>query len=517
MSAPLATFPSPGEIAELLKQSPCASEPATDLGTLEGYYLEWPYPKSLDFWEGYVFADLCEQVGWAYFKFEEYEPALEAWRKCPWPTAVAGERQAVAMLLQSHYEERTLILGPPVGDLLAQRRINLGTILSTLDDPGATLSQASSGVGYVVESRLVQPEGLYHLRFEFDLNTLFYVSYLPAEVYYKLNTARSYFQMGEAIDAARWLLRAAFVAQNHKFGPEAFSFLEKALQLDPKNEVVKKSLTNLKVKGISPTIASRVVVERSLFQPDPVSRCARRPESPPQIGSPWIDRAGERALPGSVVATDTHQKVHSLGRFPLERAKAVALDPNWASGPYPLLLPANWVPEPNPDLVGLEKTMSRIRGVSLEQIGLWKGNYHQALGEMTTQWPESFGPAAGAEVVDFALPPEVQVVFFSCRELWQIPALLRLELAELKSLDILGAWWRRLDKLWGARPFLLAEDITWFQLTDLPEPERRELFLADLMNFSSDVIECFEPSMIKSAGPGKPYLFPVPMQMTFEG
>src|SRR5690606_8189938 len=158
---------------------------------------------------------------------------------------------------------------------------------------------------------------------------------------------------------------------------------------------------------------------------------------------------------------------------------------------------------------------SRTRGYSLEQLGLWKDDYRGTIEEMLSNWPESIGHAGGAEVVEFALPNEVQLVFFACSEFWQIPSLLQLELPELKSREKLGAWWRRLYKRWKAKPFLLAEDIVWYQMPELPEPHRRDLFLADLMNFSSDVAECFEPSMIKSVGADMPFLFPVPMQMTF--
>ena len=68
---------------------------------------------------------------------------------------------------------------------------------------------------------------------------------------------------------------------------------------------------------------------------------------------------------------------------------------------------------------------------------------------------------------------------------------------------------------WDARPLLVTDDVIWFQLEELPEEERRELFLADLMSFSSDVGECFEPAMIRSLSPGGPYLFPVPLQLQF--
>lgn len=512
----LATFPSPGEIAALLKESKKPSQPATDLATLEGYYLGWPYPKNLDFWEGFIFADLCEQVGWAYLKHEEYEAALAAWRDCPWPSTSEGERQALAHVLQVLYEEQSLVIGPPVVDLIQQGRIQLGLVLSTLDDPLSELSHASSGLGFVVESRVVKPEGLYHLRFEFDQQTLFYLSFLPAEVHYKLRTARTYFQMGEAKECASWLLRAAFVAQNEGLSPEAFSLLEKALQFDPQNQSVHKSLTNLRIKGVAPTLASRVVVERSLFQPEPLHRCAVRPPTPPTPESHWLTDAASTLGSFTVVKKDSHNAIFSLGSQPWEKAKVQALSHQWEAGPWPLLLPTNWSLPKQLALPLVEKSMSRTRGYSLEQLGLWKGDYRATIEEMLSNWPESIGQAGGPEVVDFALPNEVQLVFFACTEFWQIPSLLDLELAELKSCEKLGAWWRRLYKRWKAKPFLLAEDIVWYQLPELPEPHRRELFLADLMNFSSDVAECFEPSMIKTAGADLPFLFPVPLQMTFK-
>ncbi|HIB69876.1 MAG TPA: hypothetical protein EYO33_33575, partial [Phycisphaerales bacterium] len=75
----VSTFPSPREIASLLARSPEPSRPALDLKSLETYYADWPYPKSLDYWEGFIYADLCEQAGWGFFKHEEYSAALEAW------------------------------------------------------------------------------------------------------------------------------------------------------------------------------------------------------------------------------------------------------------------------------------------------------------------------------------------------------------------------------------------------------------------------------------------------------
>lgn len=510
----LATFPSPSEISELLQQSVRPSEPRTDLATLEQYYQGWPYPKSLDFWEGFVYADLCEQVGWAYLKHEEFTSALSAWRECPWPSTSQGERQAVAQLLQEAYEDQSLIVGPPVADLINQGRIQLGSILATLDDPASELFLAGSGIGYVVTSRVVKPEGLYHLRFEFDQQTLFYISFLPADVHHKLNTARIHFQMGEAAEAASWLLRAAFFAMNEGFGPEAYSFLEKALQLAPTNESVRQSLTNLQVKGVAPTLASRVVVERALAQPDPLARCAIRTNKPPHVQPDWVEGPPKLPIGFQIRSSDPQGRVYSLGAMPLERAKKYVLSHPNDVGPWPLILPTAWdIPTELSELT-VEKKMSLIRGVSLEKLGLWRDNYRPVLAEMMSQWPAEVGRQGDSEVVDFALPDQVKVGVFGCTEFWQIPSLLELNLPDLGSEAKLGAWWRRLGKRWGARPFLIADDIIWFRMKKLPEQDRRELFLADLINMSNDVAECFEPSMIKVAG--EQFVFPVPMQLTLK-
>lgn len=507
----LATFPSPCKIAELLDHAERPSEPALDLGTLEEYYTAWPYPKSLDFWEGFVYADLCEQVGWAYLKHEEYPEALSAWRKCPWPSSAVGERQAVAHILQAAYEDQSLVLSPPVGDLFSQGRLQPGSLLSMLDDTSSELFHSSSGNGYIVTSKVVKPEGLWHLRFEFDVNTLFFVLFLPAEVYHKMTTARAYFQMGEAKDSARWLLRAAFLAQNEGLGPEAFSLLEKAEQLDPENQAIKTSINNLRVKGIGATLSSRVVVERSMFQPEPLIRCAVRPQEPPHRSSDWL--TDPPRLQGGLSIAESHSsgRLHSLGPMPLEQAKSFVLSHPGEVGPWPLVMPLAWE-LPSLGIEDMEKRMSGVRGVSLEKLGVWRDDFRPVLGEMMASWPDELSTKRGDEVVDFALPTEVKVGIFGCTDFWQIPALLQLELPELNSEVKLAAWWRRLSKRWGARPFLLADDIIWFQMREIPEDARRELFLADLLNLSSDVAECFEPSMIKGAG--EKFLFPVPLQLT---
>jgi hypothetical protein len=509
----LATFPSPREIAALLRQSALPSEPFTDLGTLEQYYQGWPYPKSLDSWEGFVYADLLEQVGWAYLKHEEFAPALAAWRACPWPSTTAGERQAVAQMLQMGYEDQSLVLGPPVADLVNQGRIQLGLVLSTLDDTASKLFLSGSGLGYVVTAKVVKPEGLYHLRFEFDPYTIFYVSFLPAEVHHKLSTARTYFQMGEAEDSASWLLRAAFVAMNEGLAPEAFSFLEKAEQLAPNNQAVRQSLNNLRIKGVSPTLASRVVVERSLAQPEPLNRCAIKPSEPPRCEPDWVEEGPSLPTGFQVTATDRNYKVATLGVMPISKAKSYVLSHSQDAGPWPLILPVAWQVPEEVAIEEAEKKMSLTRGVSVEKLGLWRDNFRPVLAEMMSQWPDEIGRGGDPEVVDFALPDQVKVGLFSCSEFWQIPSLLTLNLTELKSESILAAWWRRLSRRWGARPFMVADDVIWFQMDELPETDRRELFLADLVNMSSDVAECFEPTMIKTAE--DKFLFPVPLQLTF--
>lgn len=511
----LSTFPAPTEIAHQLERSPSPAEPFTDLATLEKYYQHWPYPKSLDCWEGYIFADLCEQVGWAYYNHEEYSSALQAWRACPWSSTVEGERQALALLLQSAYEEQTLVVGPPVSDLLQHGRIALGAVLATLDDPTASLNHAASGIGYVVESRLVQPDGVYALRFEFDETTLFYVSFLPTEVYSKLLTARAAYLMEELKDAAGWLLRAAFMAQSRGLAPEAFSFLEKAAQCDGENQAVQKSLTNLRIKGVGPTLFSRVVVERVLFQPDPVRRCEVRPRELPGSEPLWLSTDWPKSLPAAPVSQDTKGRVVSLGILPIERAKDYASQLTRQGSAWPLLFSSAWEAPNEIDDPTVEKRVSKVRGLSLEKLGLWKGDYRPVLNEMLSSWPAESGQPAAAEVIDFALPKEVRLAVFGCSELWQIPTMLDIELPELESVEVLAAWWRRLLKRWQARPFLVADDVIWFQMDELPREGREEMFLADLLTFSSDVAECFEPSMIRPTGPGQPYLFPVPLQLTF--
>ena len=200
--------------------------------------------------------------------------------------------------------------------------------------------------------------------------------------------------------------------------------------------------------------------------------------------------------------------------MPLERAKKYVLSHPNDVGPWPLILPTAWDVPKSLSPITVEKKMSLTRGVSLEKLGLWRDNYRPVLAEMMSQWPSEVGRQGDSEVVDFALPDQVKVGLFGCTEFWQIPSLLELNLPDLGSEAKLGAWWRRLGKRWGARPFLVADDIIWFRMNKLPDEDRRELFLADLINMSNDVAECFEPTMIKVAD--EQFVFPVPMQLTLK-
>ena len=183
---------------------------------------------------------------------------------------------------------------------------------------------------------------------------------------------------------------------------------------------------------------------------------------------------------------------------------------------WPLLLPASWKLPKTLDEKDVERRLSAIRGMGLEKLGLWKSNYREVLSDMLEAWPTPEELVAEPEVIDFALPKEAQVCLFSCSEPWLIPALLGLELPELGEVEVLSAWLRRLGREWEARPLMVADDVIWFQLDQLPEGHRRELFLADLMGLSSDVGECFEPTMIRPLSPGGPYLFPLPLQLQFK-
>jgi hypothetical protein len=509
------TIPSPREIAGKLAEAPQPSEPALDLATLEDFHHRWVYPKSLDYWEGYVYADLCEQLGWSLVDHGDFREALSVWRECPWPSATCGEQHALAQLLQEAYDTREIVLGPPVADLLSYGRLPLGTIVATLNDSGASLRKAASGIGYVVESRIVKPDGLYFLRFEFDIDNLFYVSFLPAEVQSKVFLARSNFQMGEAEEAARWLLKAAFGAYNRGLHPEAISFLEKAQQLDCTNQAVKASLNSLVAKGVAPSLFSRVLVERSLFQPDPLMRCEIRPEVAPEPVSPWREVNWLSKLSPSQFKGEVGGKIASLGLMPTDKARdLVSWLYTWLDA-WPLLLPAGWQLPRQIELEKVERGLSVVRGVGLERLGLWKSDYREVLSEMLEAWPAG-ARLAPSEVIEFALPEKTQVCLFSCTEPWMIPLLLELELPELGSVERLAAWLRRFLREWGARPLLFADDVIWFQVKELPEGARRELFLADLMSFSSDVSECFEPTMIRPTDPEGAYLFPVPLQLHFK-
>jgi len=340
---------------------------------------------------------------------------------------------------------------------------------------------------------------------------------LPADVHFKLQTARTSFQIGEHKDAASWLLRAAFQAYQSELGPEAVSFLQKAHQLDPENEVVKSSLTNLQVKGESATFFSRVIVERTLFQPDPLKRCEKRPDQLPPPQNIWLEQGWLNTLPSRAKSVDADKRLVSLGSFALNQAKLLHQRVEQDSQAWPLLLPKSWKFPSKLDESTIQKRVSRTRALSLEKLGQWRNDYRPVLSEMLATWPPEVGAAYEAEIIDFALPNEASVVVFGCREMWHIPAFLELTLNEHGSETVLAAWWRRLAKRWGLRPFLIAEDVIWFKVDELPEERRRELFLADLLTFSSDVAECFEPSMIRSAGTDHKYLFPVPLQLTFKG
>lgn len=507
-------IPSPEEIAAQLRRSPDRSKPILDLATLEKFYQNWYYPKSLDFWEGYLYADLLEQLGWAHLRHEEYKQALRVWRECPWNSVTQGERQALAHIIQSAYENKTLVLGPAVVDLMSHSRVQLGQVLASLDDPAATLYHAASGRGYVMETRVVQADGLYSLRFELDITTLFYVSFVPVEVHGKLLLARTAYLMGEAQESARWLLRAAYLAHRQGLSHEAVSFLEKALQLEPENETVTRSLMTLREKGIGPTLFSRVLVERSLFQPDPLKRCEVRPETGPVSEPMWFDHDWRGKLAAYPLKGQVEGKIVSLGSMPTERARELAVDAHDRAEAWTLLLPASWTLPPLIDNASLTRDLSLARGVSLEKLRLWKADHRKALAEMLEAWPSFDGRAPEPEVLEFALPKEAQVCVFGCTEQWQIPLLLQVELGELGSRAVLAAWLRRLAREWSARPLMIAEDVIWFQLDELPEEERRELFLADLLCFSSDVAECFEPAMIRPYSDEGPYYFPVPLQLS---
>lgn len=508
-------IPSPDEIAAQLRRSTDRSKPILDLATLEKYYHNWYYPKSLDFWEGYLYADLLEQLGWAHLRHEEYKEALQIWSECPWDAVNQGERQALAHIVQSAYENKTLVLGPAVVDLMAYSRVQLGQVLASLDDPMATLYHAASGRGYVIETRVVQADGLYSLRFELDTTTLFYVSFVPVEVNGKLLLARANFLMGEAEESARWLLQAAYLAHNQGLSHESVSFLEKALQLAPDNEVAVRSLAALREKGIGPTLFSRVLVERSLFQPDPLKRCEVRPQTNPEGEPFWLDHDWRGKLGPYPIKGQVEGRIVSLGNMPTERARELASEVCDRAEAWTILLPSNWTLPPLIDKVSLQRELGLARGVSLEKLGLWKSDYRKALAEMVEAWPCFDGRPAEPEVLEFALPKEAQVCVFGCAEQWQIPLLLDLELGELENRAVLAAWLRRLAREWGCRPLLIVDDVIWFQLEELPEDHRRELFLADLMSFSSDVAECFEPAMIRPFNEEGPYYFPVPLQLSF--
>lgn len=508
-------IPSPDEIRAQLKTGSDRTEPILDLATLEKYYKNWCYPKSLDFWEGYLYADLLEQLGWAHFHHEECKEALEIWSRCPWDSVNQGERQALAHIVQEAYEKKSLVLGPVVTDLLHHSRIQLGQVLASLDDPQARLYHAASGKGYVVETRVVQPDGLYSLRFELDISTLFYISFVPVDVHAKLLLARANFQMGEAQESARWLLQAAYLSHNAGLSHEAVSFLEKALQLDPKNETAMHSLTALRDKSIGPTLFSRVLIERSLFQPDPLKRCELRPSASPSADSVWLDHDWRSALAKTSVKGQVEGKIVTLGSMSMDKAREVAAEVHDEAEAWTLLLPSNWTLPALIDQSRFHRELSLSRGLGLEKLALWKSDYRKVLAEMLEAWPEFDGHTAEPEVLEFALPREAQVCVFGCSEQWHIPLLLNLELGELEGRHALAAWLRRLAREWGIRPFFIAEDVIWFQLDEMPEEGRRDLFLADLMSFSSDVAECFEPAMIRPYEVEGPYYFPVPLQLSF--
>ena len=502
---------SPLEVQNILADSSDPTEPSCDLATLESIYSSWPYPKGLDFWEGFIYADLCFQTGWAYFHFGEKKAALKVWRECPWPATDDAERQALLEILQPAIAEQSLTLSPPVVELLNSGIFQLSDVTASLANPNCVLSHSTSGLGYTLVSSIVRPEGLYELSLEFDANTLYFARFLPIEVSAQLATARTFYQLGEPSECASWLLRAAFTSSLRGQDNQAFAFLKKAVQLAPENLSVQKSLTTLIGRGARLTLASRAISERALEALLPSKRTAVRPDEYPipmeaesclnveTLTTRWpllqptkgsADgearslRANDLSLPK---AFEIWQKCHMSE----DSAKAVLL----AEGLRDCVIQ-------NRETV--TRNLSLARAVSPEKLGQWKRDLNAPISMLLEAWPsrEQARPAA-----DFVLPTEADLLLLPASECWQVLLHLQLELSGIGTGVEASAWLRRLKKEHDMVLMLLGDECFWFYLDALPEEDRVDRMLSDLLCFAPDFEETFEVAHIKPYGKG--WLLPV--------
>lgn len=511
-----ARFPSPLEVKEFLAASLDPAQPKPQAETLQALISAWPYPRGLRFWEGYVYADLLYQLGWARYHAGDDVAALNAWRDCPWPECTRGERLALGNLLQRAHAQQSLILAPAVSELLTYGHLGLSEVLAALDDTASSLTASPCGQAYVLESRLMRTEGVYDLRLEFDHSTLFFLSFLPTEVTARLSTARAFFQMGSAVDAASWMLRAAHSCASQGLPVYARSFLDKAFQLDADNLAVAQSLDNLAARGVEPTFLSRVVAERSLLVPAPLSRTAIRPEEAPARDVPALKELSQAAAvwEGLARSQDFHRWVGSDTTLAMNQSQSYdALEGlaiwEWWSGRaesfQTLLLPTEWTEQPL-EFSNYEENFSRTRGVGVEEVGQWRSDHRETLTNMVTAWEEA--PVAELRD-DLPFPDELSVALFGLTEAWQIPLLFYPRLGGEAATIRLCAWLRRLAQKWGGLPVVLSEDIIWLYFSELPErASKRSRLLADLLNMSEGFEACFEPDAIVTLGEG--WIMPVP-------
>lgn len=511
-----ARYPTPQQVRDLLEQTSEPAKPQANVVTLEALQAAWPYPKGLQLWEGYIYADLMHQLGWARYLAGDDQKALQAWRECPWPACLRGERLALGNLLQRAQAMQSLVLSPQASELLSQEQIGISELLAALDDETTALAASPSGTAYILEANLMRTDGLYQLRLEFDGRTLFFISFLPKDVATRLSTARAFFQMGSASEAASWMLRGAHAAAGNGLETYARSFLDKAAQLDPGNAAVKTSRENLIARGVEPTFSSRVVAERALLSPDPLSRTAVRPSSAPEPEGPsleqlrgrdgWRQQARAQGFqewekvspPLAMIQPQGMSSVDALATWDWWRGKG-------GGEVLPILVPGEWIERLSPELGNFQERHSRTRALGTEEVGQWRDDHRKASRALAQSWPEQ----VPERLAELPLPESCSLALFGLSHLWQVPLALSTVLGGPDAVVRLAAWLRRLSQRWGASPAALSEDLLWLYLPQPPQrPDLRTRFLGELVNMSKEFEEMFEPETWSAHQGG--LLIPVP-------
>ncbi len=505
------------EIEASEKAPPSLLEELTEL------HREWAYPRGLEHRAGFLYSDLCEKLGELLLASEQPEEALAVWRECPWPSVAAKEKRALAQVLQMRVDEKTLLLAPPVSALLAQGKVALGELVGVLDQESTDLVHSSSGRSYLYGGSFARPQGVVRFQVDTDGATLFYVAGMGTEVESRLRTARSYFQMGDAPQAASWLLRAAHAAHGSQSYDVAVSLLIKAGQLDNASEPVRRSLEALTQAGHSETLYSRVLVERQLMQPTPKRRSARRPERLPESGIPSrgelecrLDSARSELQAGGIEwVTDGGANlsigVAGEGRLPdlLVQWGARELAEDRKKGMTLALLTPECRSALDLDYERFEERFQRTLALGSEGAARWNGDLRAGLTALLQEWEEGEAQDSPGLPTDLLGEERLVPVYFGLEESWQLPLLLEEERSALPSVEFAG-WLRRLFRRFGGRLVGLSLDAAVLYLPELPElPLEKSRLLADLLNVSPDLEEAFDPNHLHRLQSG--YLLCLPL------